>query len=213
MGIIREIPDVITPREVLEDEWKPITKLGKLVKEGQIRSIDEIFAITRRIPEWQIIDWLVPELKGYVIDVEIVQRQTDSGKRNAFRVMVAVGNQDGYIGVGLGKHAEQRMAILKALRRAKKNLAPVLRGCGSWECRCGQPHSLPFKIEGKAGSVRVIFYPGPRGLGLVAGDLAKILLKLAGVHDLWSKTFGNTRTHINFAQAVYNALVNAYYLL
>jgi len=213
MGIVREIPDIITPREELETEWKPITKLGMLVKSGQIKSIDEIFEVTRRIPEWQIVDWLVPELRGYVIDVEIVQRQTDSGKRNAFRVMAAVGNMDGYIGVGIGKHAEQRMAILKAVRRAKKNLAPILRGCGSWECRCGRPHSLPYTIEGKAGSVRVIFYPGPRGLGLVAGDLAKILLRLAGIRDVWSKTFGNTRTHINFAQAVYNALTNTYYLL
>jgi len=213
MVIFREIPDVTTPREELETTWKPVTKLGKMVKEGKIRSLDEIFAITGRIPEWQIIDWLVPELRGHLIDVEIVQRQTDSGKRNAFRVMVAVGNMDGYIGVGIGKHAEQRMAILKAIHRAKKNLVPVLRGCGSWECRCGQPHSLPFKVEGKTASVRVIFYPGPRGLGLVAGDVAKILLRLAGIHDVWSQTFGNTRTHINFAQAVYDALANTYYLL
>ncbi len=213
MVFFREIPDVVTPKEILETEWKPITRIGKLVKDGRILSIDEIFAITKRIPEWQIVDWLVPDLRGYVIDVNIVQRQTDSGKRSAFRVMVAIGNLDGYIGVGIAKHKEQRMAIIKALRRAKKNLAPVLRGCGSWECRCDQPHSIPFKTEGKCGSVKVIFYPGPRGLGLVAGDVAKQLLRLAGIHDVWSKTFGNTRTHINFAQAVYNALVNTYYLL
>ncbi|MHA1616362.1 MAG: 30S ribosomal protein S5 [Candidatus Njordarchaeales archaeon] len=210
---IREIPDPVTPREELETLWKPTTKIGKMVKEGRIQSIDEIFAITKRIPEWQIVDWLVPDLRAEVLDVNIVRRTTDSGRRNSFRVLVVVGNMDGYIGVGMGKHPEQREAIIKALKRAKKNLAPILRGCGSWECRCGQPHSVPFKVEGKCGSVRIVLYPAPRGLGLVAGDIAKRVLSLAGVRDVWTKTFGNTRTHINFAKAVYDALVNTYLLL
>ncbi len=210
---IREIRDAVVPREELQREWKPKTKIGKMVKEGRIASIDELFMITARIPEWQIVDWLVPNLKAELIDVRIVKRTLDSGRRPSFRVLVAVGNEDGYIGVGMGKHAEQRQAIQKALKRAKKNLAPVIRGCGNWECRCGRPHSVPFKVEGKCGSVRIIIYPGPRGLGLVAGDVAKHILRLAGVRDVWTKTFGNTKTHINFAKAVYNALINTYRLL
>jgi len=209
----REIPDPVRPREALELEWTPLTKVGKKVKDGKIRTIDELFAVTKRIPEWQIVDWLVPEIRAEVLNITVVQRQTDSGRKMAFRALVAIGNQDGYIGIGIGRHAEQRQAILKALQRAKLNIAPVLRGCGSWECRCGQPHSVPFRTEGKLGSVRVIFYPGPRGLGLVAGEVAKRLLNLAGIRDVWSKTFGETSTHINFAQAVYYALTNTYYLL
>ena len=208
-----EIPDPVTPRAELEEKWIPKTKIGKMVKEGKIRTIDELFKMVSRIPEWQIVDWLVPNLKAEVLEVRIVKRTTDSGRRPSFRVFVVVGNEDGYIGVGKGKHVERRQAILKALMRAKKNLAPVLRGCGSWECRCGIPHSIPFRLEGKASSVRVIFYPGPKGLGLVAGDLAKHVLKLAGVRDVWSKTFGRTKTRPSFAQAVYNALVNSYRLL
>ena len=208
-----KIPDPVVPRGELEEKWVPKTKIGKMVKEGKIMSIDELFRIVSRIPEWQIVDWLVPDLEAEVIEIRIVKRTTDSGRRPSFRVFVAVGNRDGYIGVGKGKHVERRLAIEKALKRAKKNLAPVLRGCGSWECRCGLPHSIPFKLEGKASSVRVILYPGPRGLGLVAGDVAKRILSLAGIKDVWSKTFGRTKTHISFSLAVYNALTNSYRLL
>ena len=210
---IREIPDPVIPRENLEKEWIPKTKVGLMVKENRITTLDELFAVTYRIPEWQIVDWLVPELRAELIDVRIVKRTLDSGRRPSFRVLVAVGNGDGYIGVGMGKHVEQRQAITKALKRAKKNLAPVLRGCGNWECRCHLPHSVPFRVEGKLASVRIIIFPGPRGLGLVAGEVAKHILRLAGIQDVWTQTFGNTKTHINFAKAVYNALTNTYSML
>jgi len=207
------IPDPVKPRAELEETWIPKTKIGRMVKEGKIMSLDELFRIVSRIPEWEIVDWLVPDLEAEVIEIRIVKRTTDSGRRPSFRAFVAVGNKDGYIGVGKGKHVERRQAILKALMRAKKNLAPVLRGCGSWECRCGIPHSIPFKLEGKASSVRVVFFPGPKGLGLVAGEVAKRILRLAGIRDVWSQTFGRTKTHISFSLAVYNALTNSYRLL
>ncbi|MGQ4892301.1 MAG: 30S ribosomal protein S5 [Candidatus Njordarchaeia archaeon] len=207
------IPDPVKPKAELEEEWHPKTKIGRMVKEGKIRSLDELFRMVSRVPEWEIVDWLTPNLKAEVVEVRIVKRTTDSGRRPSFRAFVVVGNEDGYIGVGKGKHVERRQAILKALMRAKKNIAPVLRGCGSWECRCDIPHSLPFRVEGKASSVRVIFYPGPKGLGLVAGDVAKRVLRLAGIRDVWSKTFGRTKTRPSFTLAVYNALVNSYRLL
>ena len=84
------------------------------------------------------------------------------------------------------------------------------RGCGSWECSCGEPHSIPFKVEGKAGSVRVTLLPAPKGVGLVIGDSAKVVLRLAGIKDIWSKTKGETRTTVNFVKAVYEALKNTY---
>ena len=58
--------------------------------------------------------------------------------------------------------------------------SPVKLGCGSWECRCDQKHSVPFKVRGKGGSVTIEILPAPRGLGLVAGGKIRNLLRLAG---------------------------------
>ncbi|HDM05924.1 MAG TPA: 30S ribosomal protein S5, partial [Candidatus Aenigmarchaeota archaeon] len=87
-------------------------------------------------------------------------------------------------------------------------LIKVPRGCGSWECGCGEPHSIPFKTQGKSGSVRVVLMPAPKGVGLVADDESKKILRLAGIKDVWVKTFGNTGMRINLARAVYDALRN-----
>jgi small subunit ribosomal protein S5 len=65
-----------------------------------------------------------------------------------------------------------------------------------------------MKISGKAGSVSIIISPAPKGVGLSSGEIVKKILGLAGIKDAWVKTSGHTRTGINFAHAVYNALVN-----
>jgi small subunit ribosomal protein S5 len=191
-------------------EWKPRTETGRLVREGQITSIDEIFRAALPIREPEIVDILLPNLEEEVVDINLVQRQTDAGEKSRFRATVVVGNRDGYVGVGEGKAQEIGQAIRKAIVDAKLNVVPVRRGCGSWECRCHHSHSVPFKVEGKSGSVRVILIPAPRGTGLVAGDIAKVVLRLAGIQDVWSRTFGETRTASNFAKAVYDALRNTY---
>lgn len=123
---------------------------------------------------------------------------------------MAVGNADGYVGIGSAKAKQMRNAIDKAIVDAKLNLIPVKRGCGSWECKCDRPHSVPFKVVGKAGSVEVMLLPAPRGTGLVAGDVGKVVLKLAGIKDVWTRTRGETRTAANFAKAVYEALKQTY---
>ncbi|RLE60759.1 MAG: 30S ribosomal protein S5 [Thermoprotei archaeon] len=192
------------------EEWIPRTTLGKLVKEGKITSINEIFEKNLPIKEVEIIDALIPNLKFEVINVNFVQRQTDAGEVSQFQVTAAVGNEDGYVGVGMGKSRHIRVAIEKAVRNAKLNIIPVRRGCGSWECLCGEPHSLPFKVEGKSGSVRIQLLPAPKGVGLVASDVAKIVLRLAGIKDVWTRSFGETRTTHNMAKAVYNALKETY---
>ena len=196
-----------------ETVWKPRTKLGRLVVEGKITSIEEVFMQGYQIKEPEIVDILLPELKSEILDVTIVQRQTEAGERTRCKSIVAVGNEDGYVGVGVGKAKHVRTSIEKAIKDAKLNLIPVRRGCGSWECRCDRPHSLPFRVEGKCGSVRVILLPGPRGLGLVAGETAKIILRLAGIKDCWSRTFGQTSTVQSFAFAVYNALKQTYKMI
>jgi small subunit ribosomal protein S5 len=191
-------------------EWIPKTRLGRLVLEGKIVSLEEVFAQGFRIQETEIVDRLLPNLKQEVLSIGIVQRQTDAGEQSRFRVVVAVGNEDGFVGVGTGKAKQIRLAVDKAAMYAKLNITPVRRGCGSWECGCGQPHSLPFKVAGKCGSVRVEIIPGPRGLGLVANETAKVILRLAGVKDCWTRSFGLTSTITSLAFAVYDALKRTY---
>lgn len=194
----------------MASEWQPRTLLGKMVLEGKIKSIDEIFAKNIPIKEVEIIDTLLPDLKSEVISVGFVQRQTDSGEVSQYQVTVVVGNENGYVGVGMGKSRQIGIAIEKATRTAKLNIIPVRRGCGSWECLCGKPHSIPYKVEGKAGSVKIELIPAPRGVGIVASDVAKTVLRLAGISDVWSRSYGETRTTHNMAKAVYNALKKTY---
>lgn len=193
-------------RENPLDSWEPKTRLGRLVYEGKISSIYEIFNEGNQIKEVQIIDVLVPDLKDEVININLVQKQTDAGETSRFTALIAIGNENGLIGVGQGKAKRVRNAIEKGIRLAKLNLYPIKRGCGSWECDCGEGHTLPFKVTGKAGSVRVTLLPGPQGLGLVAGDTAKVVLKMAGIKDCWSKSIGKTTTTTSFAFATYDAL-------
>ncbi|OGD45220.1 30S ribosomal protein S5 [Candidatus Bathyarchaeota archaeon RBG_16_57_9] len=188
------------------ENWVPKTQLGRRVFEGQISSIHEVFSEGQRIKEVEIVDLLVPDLKDEVIHISLVQKQTDSGESSRFTALVAVGNGSGLIGVGLGKAQRVRNAIEKGIRLAKLNLHPVRMGCGSWECDCGEGHTLPFKVRGKAGSVVVTLLPAPRGLGLVVGDTAKVVLRLAGVKDCWSKSIGQTATRTSFAFATFEAL-------
>ena len=192
------------------EEWIPRTWIGRLVKEGRITSIDQIFEMNLPIREVEIVDMLLPELKHEVLNINLVQRQTDAGEISSFQALVVVGNFDGYVGVGLGKAKQVRQAIEKAIVDAKLNIIPVRRGCGSWECSCNSPHSVPFRVRGKSGSIEVVLLPAPKGVGLVAGDVAKAVLRYAGIKDVWTRTRGSTRTTLNFAKAVYNALKATY---
>ena len=190
------------------EDWIPRTRVGRMVKEGKITSIAEIFANNLRITEVEIVDHLLPGLEQEVLDINLVQKQTAAGERSRFRAIAIVGNRDGYVGLGTGKAVHVVSAIEKAVKNAKLNIIPVRRGCGSWECACGAPHSLPTKVEGKRGSVRIELIPGPRGLGIVAGEAARIVLELAGVEDVWTRTYGETRTTLSFAGATFEALKN-----
>ncbi len=205
--------------------WTPKTSLGRKVVRGEIKSIDEILENGHKILEPEIVDVLLPDLKSEVIliggrtgkgggiqriPIKITAKMTKSGRRFRMSAFVVVGNEDGVVGIGSGKARDARSAILKAVRKAKMNLIKVKRGCGSWECGCGTEHSIPYKTEGKCGSVRVVLYPAPKGVGLVANDEAKKLFRLAGIKDVWMKAFGDTSTRRNLITAVYNALKNLY---
>jgi small subunit ribosomal protein S5 len=192
--------------EPREDIWKPKTRLGELVQKGEIKTFDEALKSKYPLKEYKIVDALLPELSEEVLDINLVQRMTDSGRRVKFRVCAIVGNKDGYMGIGLGKDALVRNGIVKAVMDAKLHLTRIERGCGSWECDCGEPHSIPYKVTGKSGSVEITLKPAPKGIGLAVGDVPKRVLEFAGVKDAWAKTQGQTRTTFNLAFATYDAL-------
>jgi small subunit ribosomal protein S5 len=195
------------------ESWVPRTKLGKMVLEGKISSIEELFMEGLKIRESEIVDVLLPDLQEEVINIGLVQKQTDAGEKSQFRAVVVVGNRDGYVGLGSGKARQVRSAIEKAAVDARLKITPVRRGCGCWECGCGQHHSLPFQVSGECGGVEVVLIPGPRGLGLVASEAAKVILGLAGVKDCWTNSYGSTRTVPSFAFAVFDALKKTYMLV
>jgi small subunit ribosomal protein S5 len=190
------------------EDWEPKTKLGNMVKEETITNIDEIFEKGLPIMELEIVDALLPDLEEEVMDVNLVQRMHKSGRKVNFRVVVAVGNKNGYVGLGQGKAKEVGPAIRKAVDNAKYDIIKVKRGCGDWGCVCGRQHTVPFKVDGKTGSVKVALIPAPAGVGLVIGNVGKTIMKLAGFHDLWSQTSGQTQTTVNFANATFEALKN-----
>jgi small subunit ribosomal protein S5 len=205
--------------------WVPKTTLGKEVLARKVTDIDEVLKEGRKVMEWQIVDMLVPDLKNELlhiggrkgkgggkqrIPVKITATMHRSGRRFTYNALAVVGNENGLIGLGRGSSIETRAAIAKAINKAKMNLIRIKRGCGSWECRCGGEHSIPYKVEGKAGSVRIVIMPAPKGLGIAGDDETKLVLHMAGVKDAWVKTYGNTSMRINLVNAVLDALKQLY---
>jgi len=214
-----------TREEINRDDmiasWQPKTELGKLVKNNQITSIDEILEQGKKILEPQIVDILIPNLQLEIIKVgqskgkfgggkrsiwKQTQKKTKEGNKPKFATLVIVGNKDGYVGIGYGKAKETVPAREKATRKAKLNLIKVKRACGSWACGCSTPHSIPFKVSGKCGSVKIDLMPAPKGTKLVSEREIQVLLSLAGFKDLYSKTYGKTKTKINLVYATFDAL-------
>jgi len=201
--------------------WNPKTEIGRKVKSGEIKDIDEI--LDRGIPilEPEIVDSLLPDLEVELLLIgqskgkfgggqrrifKQTQKKTSEGNKPQFSTMAVVGNKDGYVGVGLGKSKETVPAREKAIRRAKMNIFKIRRGCGSWQCGCGEPHSIPFSVTGKCGSSIIKIMPAPKGKGLCIEQECQKVLTLAGIRDVWSKTFGQTRTKGNLVMACINAL-------
>jgi small subunit ribosomal protein S5 len=187
--------------------WVPKTELGRRVYSDEVTTMSQALATGLPLREPQIVDKLLPGLHDEVLDVNMVQRMTDSGRRFKFAVTVVVGNGDGYVGLGRAKGREVGPTIRRAIDRAKLEIVEVYRGDGSWECGCGRAHSLPFQIRARVGSVVVTLRPAPRGVGLAVGNVAKPILRFAGITDAWGFTDGHTKTTVNYAQAAYQALV------
>ena len=203
------------------EEWVPKTKLGKLVKSGEITSIEQIIDNNLIIKEPQITETLMPTLSVDLLEVgqakgkfgggqrrpfRVTQKTTSDGKKPKFLCFAIIGNKDGIIGYDSGSSNETVPARNKSIANAKKNLFKIKRGCGSWECGCGKPHSIPFTVTGKCSSAIVTLFPAPKGLGLCINDECKKILKMVGITDIWSKTSGQTRSRLNLVKACLNAL-------
>jgi small subunit ribosomal protein S5 len=223
----KEIKEEPTRREIEEREfmkeklasWNPKTEIGKMVKIGKIKDIDDILD-KYKILESEIVDSLL-DLRSDLIAIgqskgkfgggkrrvwRQTQKKTAEGNVPTFTCVAVVGDGNGHFGIGTGKSKETLPAREKALRNAKLNIIKIKRGCGSFNCNCSEIHSIPFEVEGKCGSVRVVLMPAPQGTGLVVGDEAKKILKLAGIKDVYGKSYGKTRTTINFVKAYLKAL-------
>ena len=216
-----EAPPIGVIKKEPEDMWIPRTKLGVKVMNKEITNIDHILSSGIRILEAHIVDRLLPNLDS---DFALIgqskgkfgggkrsiwrqtQRKTKEGNKPKFSTLVIVGDKNGHVGIGLGKAKETVPAREKAMRAAKTSIITIRRGCGSWACSCSTPHSIPFKVYGRCGSVKVELMPAPKGTGLATEKETRKLLGLAGVKDIHSKTYGQTRTKINLMYAYFDAL-------
>jgi small subunit ribosomal protein S2e len=200
------------PREQKEEEWVPLTNLGRLVKMGKVKKLEQIFYHSIPIKEYQIVDELMKlnnkTLKEECMKIKSVQKQTKAGQRTRFKAVVAVGDGDGHVGVGSKLAKEVQVAMKGAVIAAKLNIIPVRRGY--WGGKIGAPHTIATKVTGKCGSVRLRLIPAPVGTGIVGAPPTKKLLGFAGVEDIFSCTTGSTDTMENFVRAIYDALYKSY---
>ena len=195
-----------------EQEWVPKTNLGRLVNQGIITKLEEIYYHSIPIKEFEIVDRLLAlngkTLKEETMKIKSVQKQTKAGQRTRMKAVVAVGDEDGHIGLGSKLAKEVQMAMKGAIVAAKLSLVPVRRGY--WGNKIGNPHTLPVKITGKCGSVRMRLIPAPRGTGVVGAPATKKMMQFAGVADVFTQSRGNTDTMENFVRANYDALYKTY---
>ena len=214
-------------RETVEKEqriaqWTPKTQLGRDVLTGKVKSVDEILDSGRKIMEDEIVDYLL-NVRTELLNIgqakgkfgggkrrgwKQTQKKTKEGNKLTFTVMAIVGDEDGHVGLGVGRASETFPAKEKAIRKAKMNIMRVKRGCASYDCLCKELHSVPAEVSGKCSSFKIVLKPAPQGSGLVVGDEVKKILKLAGIKDVYGRSSGKTRTTMNVGKACIEALKN-----
>ena len=209
--------------EIDISKWEPITKLGREVKDGKIKNIDEILDNKKKILESEIVDSLI-KVKSELINIgqskgkfgggkrriwRQTQRKTKEGNVPTFSTLAVIGDEEGHIGIGSGKSKETLPAREKAIRKAKLNILKIKRSCSGFDCSCPELHTIPLRVTGKCGSIRLTLIPASQGTGLVVGSELKKVLKLAGIKDVYSRASGKKRTTINLVKACIDALKKA----
>ncbi|MBN1549724.1 30S ribosomal protein S5 [Candidatus Babeliales bacterium] len=130
-----------------------------------------------------------------VVDVRRVTKVTKGGKRFSFAAFVVSGDQQGRVGMALGKGKEVSAAIAKATNRARKNLITFpLRGT-----------TIPYKVEGRHGASKVMIRSAYKGTGVIAGGAMRSVFEAIGVKDVLAKSLGSANS-LNVVKATFNAL-------
>ncbi len=200
--------------------WVPKTEIGKSVKSGKIKNIDDVLTGGKKILESEIVDSLL-HLEADLILIGQAKGKFGGGKRRAWRqtqkktqegnivsfsAMAVVGDKKTHVGLGYGKAAETLPAREKAIREAKLNIFKIDKACAHFDCACDEKHTVPYTVEGKCGSVRIKLMPAPQGTGLAVGNEVKKILRLAGIKDVYGITKGSVQTTFNLAKACIAAL-------
>ncbi len=130
-----------------------------------------------------------------VISTRRVAKVTKGRKRLRFTAVVAIGNKQGRVGIGIGRGGDPKLAIEKGGRNAKKNLISVVIS------KTTIPHNIDMKFKG----AKIRLKPAKEGSGIIAGSCVRIIAELAGIKDLRGKILGSPNKTAN-AYAMINAL-------
>ena len=135
------------------------------------------------------------ELKDQVISIRRTTKVVKGGKNLSFSALVAVGNENGMVGIGMGKAREVPPAIAKAVQDAKKNMIEVPF----------KDTTIPHFVKGVHGGGTVVLRPASEGTGVIAGGAVRVIVQLAGIKDILTKSL-RSNNPISVANATMNAL-------
>lgn len=135
------------------------------------------------------------EYKERLVAINRVAKVVKGGKNFRFTALMVVGNENGKVGVGLGKAAEIPEAVRKGIEDAKRHMIEVpIVGT-----------TIPHQVEGKFGKGHVRMLPAEEGTGVIAGGPARAVLEMVGIRDIRTKSFGSNNP-VNCVKATLNGL-------